>query len=97
MPKSNVVNARIFGTNHQERRFTAEISDFGSNFEFFPIPGTNRLGLVVVGGPHRAEWVLTGRRTDTEGDVEAWLLEPSEATLKKRRGFAGHTMVIYND
>ena len=81
------------------KKFIAEISDLGPNAMGQIFPDACDLGIEMhsVHTGKVAQFFVNEEKRDSGGDLEGWILIPTDVTLRKIPHLAGTTVVILND
>ena len=95
----SVVNRKVFALNPADNTLTAEISDFGPEFNFSPIyDDACDIGLAMQtrdGG--LAHFYVSGDERDIDGDIQVWHLEACPETARKYPAAANTKIILFND
>jgi hypothetical protein len=95
-----VLSTNQFTWIPERRELVAEASDLGSSFQLEQLyVDACDEGVKIISDRtgQEAAFYLVQRKTDGEGDLLAWVFEPTLEAIRKQPQLAGVKVVVLND
>ena len=97
---SMMITTKKFQWRSKEKELVAFISDLGRDFHFSPIytdAADKGFTMQSEDTGNKVDFSIMDVRTDSDGDIQYWLLEPTPESRLEVPSCRGIKVIIYND